>query len=150
MEKLHLHLLWGSHNHLIRVGTGAPGLHRREMGLCGKWPRQDPNPRLAMIPYLPCSLVPERGRRMTVGWMGQQLVFLEFKPRSLCESWSVPAFPLATGWQCGGRKGRFPVPSGSAGPGQMRNFRQNRAATYRAVPLLTASAMTLISHIHSP
>lgn len=82
---------------------------------------------------------------MVWSWMDQRFVFLEFNPRALCES-----ARLSPGNRVGvrGRKGRFPVPLGSAGPGQTRNFLQNRAVTCRVTVLLTALDMTLLSHVH--
>lgn len=79
--------------------------------------------------------------RMTVGWMGQRPVFLESNPRALCESWSVPAFPLATGWECGAGKAGFLSPR--ALQDQARRGISGRTGL-PLTALLTALAMTLI------
>lgn len=141
--ELCLHLLLGSLNYPIRVDTGSPGATARIWKMTQEGERHDKTQDSLWCPTMfPCTR--GRGRRMVWIWVGQRFVFLEFNPRVLFESARLSPGNRVGVW---GRKGRFPVPSGTAGPGQTRNFLQNGAVTCRAAALLTALDMTLISNV---
>lgn len=107
--------------------------------------RQDSHPRLTMLSYHVSLYQRGVGKENGGELDGPMVCFSGIQPQGTVRDCLL--FP----WQRGGvwsRKGRLPVPSGSAEPGQTRNFLQNRAVTCRAAVLLTALDMTLISYVH--
>lgn len=79
-KELCLHLLLGSLNYPIRVGTGSPGSTARIWKMIQEGERHDSNPRLIMVSYH-VSLYQREGKENGVELGGPAACFSRIQPQ---------------------------------------------------------------------